>query len=322
MFTASRSFFTYLIVALFSSLQLCWATLTDYSNPANWAFWNEGSPRPADLFIVAPTVDLGEKGNTNANLQDKDFRAKFIGALRMELGIYSDQAAIFAPFYQQATLAVYGFSLQKARPCMDLAYADVKAAFLHYLANSTSNRPLILAGFSQGSEMILRLLKEYFHQPTLQNRLIAAYAIGWRITPNELRQFPHLRMAQHAKDTGVIISFNSESPRIQSSLFAGPNQKTCSINPLNWKTDSTPANSTLNRGACFTDYQGRIVKEIPHLTGAQIDPNRGTLKILDIHEEDYPAILFENGIYHLYDYQFFYRNLQHNVQLRTQSYLK
>ena len=33
---------------------------------------------------------------------------------------------------------------------------------------------------------------------------------------------------------------------------------------------------------------------------------------------DYPPSLdlFEEGVYHLYDYQFFYRNLEENVQAR------
>ena len=43
----------------------------------------------------------------------------------------------------------------------------------------------------------------------------------------------------------------------------------------------------------------------------------------DINPEDYPAGLdiFEDGIYHLYDYQFFYRNLQENVAVRIDAYL-
>ena len=32
--------------------------------------------------------------------------------------------------------------------------------------------------------------------------------------------------------------------------------------------------------------------------------------------------LFSDGVYHLYDYQFFYRNLQENVGVRLDAYLK
>lgn len=88
------------------------------------------------------------------------------------------------------------------------------------------------------------------------------------------------------------------------------------------KTDSTLADKNLNLGACFTDYDGNITKEINNLTGAYIDDVRGALKVTDVTAEEYPAGLdiFEDGIYHLYDYQFFYRNLQNNVQVRLNAY--
>ncbi|MEE0797258.1 MAG: hypothetical protein UIJ88_05440, partial [Anaerovoracaceae bacterium] len=111
---------------------------------------------------------------------------------------------------------------------------------------------------------------------------------------------------------------------IDDSLIIPAGTRTLAINPLNWKTDGTPASADENLGACFTDYDGNIVSEIPHLTGAYIDSERGALKVTDISPEEYPAGLsiFEDGVYHLYDYQFFYRNLQENVKTRIDAYLK
>ena len=89
---------------------------------------------------------------------------------------------------------------------------------------------------------------------------------------------------------------------------------------MNWRTDSAYADASENKGACFTNYSGEIVKEVSALTGAYIDETRGTLKLPDIAPEDYSNSLFPDGVYHLYDYQFFYRNLQENVALRTDAY--
>ena len=105
------------------------------------------------------------------------------------------------------------------------------------------------------------------------------------------------------------------------SLIVADGERTIGINPLNWKTDSTLAEKSLNKGACFTDYTGAITNEIPQLTGAYLDADRGTLIAVDIHPEDYSNSLFPDGIYHLYDYQFFYRNLQENVLVRTNAFL-
>lgn len=60
------------------------------------------------------------------------------------------------------------------------------------------------------------------------------------------------------------------------------------------------------------------------MTGAYIDETRGALKVIDVTEEDYPAGLsiLDEGVYHLYDYQFFYRNLQDNVAVRVDEYGK
>ena len=86
-------------------------------------------------------------------------------------------------------------------------------------------------------------------------------------------------------------------------------------------TDSTVADKSLNKGACFTKYSGEIKKEIPELTGAYLDPSRGTLRVTDVDPEEYSNSLFPDGVYHLYDYQFFFRNLQENVGVRLESYL-
>lgn len=171
--------------------------------------------------------------------------------------------------------------------------------------------------------MCIRLMKERFKNENIQDQLIACYAIGWRITEEEIREYPQLKSAEGESDTGVIISFNSEAESIDNSLTVPKGTKTLAINPLNWKTDGAIADISLNLGACFTDYDGNIIKETSNLTGAYIDDVRGTLKVTDVTPEEYPAGLdiFENGIYHLYDYQFFYRNLQKNVQIRINAYL-
>ena len=294
----------------------------DYSSRSNWAYYGNdiGSTQAVDVFFVGPTVFMGNDAQFNMRLDDPKVRSKFLGAINMEKGIYDSQTNFYAPFYRQAGLNVYKLESGLAAPCFELAYMDVKAAFEHYLQEANRNRPIILAGFSQGADMIVRLMKDKYHNPELQGKLIAAYVIGWRVTPEETAQYPHLRMAQGEFDTGVIISFNTEAPEVATSLTVPA--KTLGINPLNWKTAGEIADKSQNKGAVFTDYTGSIKKEIPNLTGAYLDQTRGTVKVTDINAEEYPPILelFKPGEYHIYDYQFFYRNLQLNVQDRIDVY--
>ena len=292
----------------------------DYSDMSNWAYWNEGKDKDADLFFVCPTVDMGKDGDFISNIDSEKYRDSFVGAINMELGIYNEVASVYAPFYRQATFPVYNLSKEEQETYLSFAYEDVKNAFIYYADHTDDSRPLILAGFSQGADLIIRLMKDLFDEPQYQRRLVGAYAIGWKLTEDELKEYSHLMPAMSETDTGVIIAFNSEDKDIASSLIIGEDEKTYSINPLNWKTTSEIADKSQNLGACFTDYSGNIKEEIPNLTGAYIDEKRGALKVTDIFKEDYPGKLFDDGIYHLYDYQFFFRNLQENVAKRLAVY--
>lgn len=50
-----------LVLAAFCSLAS--AQEPDYADTGSWAYWRVGESKPADLFIVCPTVDLGTGGN-------------------------------------------------------------------------------------------------------------------------------------------------------------------------------------------------------------------------------------------------------------------
>ncbi len=257
------------------------------------------------------------------DIQDDDVRGSFLGATNMEKGIYDEETRFFAPYYSQAGLVVYEMDdEEEMEPYLDIAYADVKNAFLYYLEEENDGNPIILAGFSQGADMCIRLLEDCFADEEMQDLLVACYAIGWRITEEEMEEYPYLTFAEDADDTGVLLAFDAEDPEIEDSIIIPEGTKSLCINPLTWSTDPAVADRSLNLGACFTNYDGEIVTEITEFTGAYIDEERGALKVTDVSPEEYPSNLpiFEDGSYHTYDYEFFYRNLQENVQTRIDAH--
>ena len=294
-----------------------------YANVDNWVYAEtDVAGKDADVFFVNPTVYKGTDEELVWEKYDKETKKSFVGAVNMEKGIYDDNARFFAPYYHQAALSAYYAPKAESKDIFDSAYSEVRDAFEYYMESYNDGRPLILAGFSQGAQHCIRLLKEYSDNEKFNRILVACYAIGWRFTEQEQAEYPDIQFAQGEKDTGVLIAFNSEAVDVQDSLMIPKGTKTLAINPLNWKNDGTVADKSMNLGACFTDYEGKITKEIPHLTGAYIDDNRGALKVTDVNPKDYPSVLFSDGIYHIYDYQFFYRNLEKNVQTRIESFLK
>lgn len=296
--------------------------IPDYSKEENWAYYGIGEDKEADLFLICPTVDT--KDEYNMSMDDEEVKKSFTGALNMERGIYEDHTRMFSPFYRQAAMKIYDLSAEEREQYLEKAYGDVSAAFSWYLKNKNDGRPIVLAGFSQGADLCYRVLKEYFADTDLQKQLVAVYAIGWPMTEEMITEFPQIRPAEAENDTGVVISFECESEDLTESFINPAGQKAISINPLNWKTDSTPADKSLNTGACFTSYSGKIEQEVPGLCGCYIDDERGTLKVTDVTPQEYPPVLpiLPEGSYHLYDYQFFFRNLQQNVELRLNTYME
>ena len=298
------------------------SAVPDYAKEENWAYFGLGEDKDADLFLICPTVDTRDE--YNMSMDDEEVKQSFSGALNMERGIYEDNTRMFAPYYRQAAMKIYDLSPEEREPYLELAYGDVSAAFSWYLENKNEGRPIVLAGFSQGADMCYRILKEYFGDSALQQQLVAVYAIGWPMTEEMITEYPQIRPAASENDTGVVVSFECESEDVTGTLVIPEDMKAISINPLNWVTDSTPADKSLNTGACFTSYSGKIKQEVPNLCGCCIDPERGALKVTDVTPEEYPPVLsfLPEGSYHIYDYQFYFRNLQQNVELRIRTYME
>ena len=294
-------------------------TAPDYDDPNSWAYFALGEDRGADVFIICPTVDTRSERNS-FDLNDK-LKGKFVSALDMEKGIFEDAGRLYSPYYRQMSINAYRQPDADRAEAKAVAYGDVSAAFRWYLNHENGGRPLILAGFSQGGEMCLELLKEYFGDTeegiALRDRLISVYALGWTVTEEMTRAYPQIVPAQGETDLGTVVSFDCEDGTLTDTIIIPAGVRALSINPLNWKTDGTPADRSENLGAVMSTG----AEPIPALCGAYIG-SRGELVVTDVTPADYPPVLdiFPEGAYHLYDYMFFFMNLKENVADRVAAW--
>ena len=291
----------------------------DYDDPASWAYFALGEDRGVDVFIVCPTVDTRSETNSY-DLNDK-LKGRFVNALDMEKGIFEDAGRLYSPYYRQMSINAYRLSEEEREKAKTVAYADVSVAFRWYLDHENGDRPLILAGFSQGGEMCLELLKEFCGDTAegnaLRARLVSVYALGWRVTEETVKAYPQIVPAQGKMDLGTVVSFDCEDGHLTETIIIPAGVRTLSINPLNWRTDGTPADRSENLGAVMSTG----AEPIPALCGAYIG-SRGELVVTDVTPADYPPGLdvFPEGAYHLYDYMFFFMNLKQNVAERVAAY--
>ena len=295
----------------------------NYKSPLMWAHYGKNPENPVDVFIVGATADWGEDGTWISSTYLPIDREMQAGLMSMQMSFYQDVSRVYAPFYRQTCLSVYYRPDAERGQYLAFSYKDVEAAFLYYLEHENQGRPFILAGFSQGSDLALRLMQKHFDDETLQSQLVAAYLIGWRIVEEDLRDFPHLKMAEGELDTGVIVSFNSEADFVTGSIIVPEGGYTYGINPLNWKTDDTLATKEENPGYCTLTMSGVAREPIPYITGCYRDQERGTIIPVDITPEEYPPKedLFVEGCYHDYELNLYHVSVRENVKNRTEQYL-
>lgn len=297
----------------------------DYSEAESWVYRDTSADKDADVFIIGPTMDYGDAGNYNMSLEDESHMSSYRSEINREKGLFEESANLYAPYYRQATLTVFTMEDEDAmQEYLDFAYEDVRSAFAYYLEHYNNGRPIILQGFSQGGYMVTRLIEEFFADEDLREQLVAAYAIGWCITQEDLDACPWLKMAQGETDLGVVISFECEAEGNDDGSLSVPlGQTMLSINPLTWSTGSEYADRSFNAGSVFMDSSGRVINRSLALTGAYIDEERGTLICPDLNPKYFPSIIpmFETGEYHPYDYEIFYQNIKDNVARRLSVYL-
>jgi len=294
----------------------------DYEKKTNWiSIPSEVGDHQVDVFYVYPTI-LFSKTPENMSLEDEELKKLARGVYIEQSGVFKNECNVFAPYYAQMSIAVLSLTGPEYDRYFNLAYEQVKSAFQYYMKNKNQGRPFFLAGHSQGSLMLLQLMKDLFDEEELQQQLIAAYTIGYSITDEDLQKYPWLKIAQKDDDNGVIITYNTQSPDATGSPVLLPSAH-C-INPLSWTTQTTHASKELNKGAVFFNTDENIDQEIPQYTDAQIRED-GALIVTGPNPDDFYVEgknAFPKGVFHKYDYQFFYRNLEENIQTRKSSYLK
>jgi hypothetical protein len=172
--------------------------------------------------------------------------------------------------------------------------------------------------------MLLELMKREFHKPSLMEKLIAAYLIGFSVTTQDIEAHPHLKIADDETDTGVIITYNTGTTKYNKPLPIILPGTFC-VNPLNWRTDSEYADKNAHLGAVFLKVGKKPLIERASYTGAYVSQQKNMLIIdepISIRLLRLANIAGAKLAIHSFDYAIFYRNLQKNVKTRMKAFME
>jgi hypothetical protein len=244
---------------------------------------------------------------------------------------FSPSANIFAPYYRQATIQVVSMTYAQQEPIVGgEPTTDALSAFDYYIKHLNNGRPFILAGHSQGSHILINLMAEYMKKnPDVYKRMIAAYVPGYSITPQYLQQNSELKFAENADDTQVIVAYNTVAPEISmpdTVILPGA----MVINPITWTRNEATATAAQNLGSISLDASGYPVldaqgqpKKVLGVADARIETATGKLicSTVDTATFDPGNQVIAAGIFHNYDYPFYYFDLRANAENRIKRYL-
>ena len=301
------------------------STVTDYAQHSNWLTTDTSCSKPVDVFYLYPTAYQKGPGDGNYCAVDNVSMVKGAnGAFNRQATAFLPVGNIFAPYYRQAD-AGYIFSLptvaEQDEAIRQVPAADALAAFRYYLDHYNNGRPFILAGHSQGSNVLLFILSEISRQPEVYSRMVAAYVIGFSVTQEYLDQNPSLTFASGPDDTGVIISFNTEAEGVTQSPVVRPGA--LAINPISWTLDDTKAPKEDNLGSItLITTSVSDLTPVMNLASAQVDPVRGVVLCKSVAPAMFSLPGLPAGVYHTFDYPFYFYNIRANAQNRVDHYLK
>ncbi len=293
---------------------------TDYAVAAHWMAVPAATNQRVDVFYLYPTAwtNSGPVPEYCA-IDDPQMLSNAPAAFARQATVFEPLANLYAPFYRQANLTPNDPVYVAGIPT-----TDATAAFDYYIRHFNNGRPFILAGHSQGANALAYLLSGYVKtNAALCARMIAAYVIGYPVTAEYLANNPHLKFAASSNDTGVIISYNTQAPNVAPA--ANPilwGLTGIVINPILWTRDTTLATTNQGCGSFMPNASG-VCERVPQYADARVNITNGVLicSTADTNALGRITALAGAGIFHSFDYPFYYYNLRSNAAERARIFL-
>lgn len=299
-------------------------------DPSHWAPEGVTTQRAADLaatFFVHPTTYL-DRDRWNAPLDAGGEAARRADIfVESQASAFNEVSDVWAPKYRQAAFGAFLLRSRDAQKALDLAYRDVLAAFDAFLRSQPADRPIILAGHSQGSMHLLRLLKD--RKDAIRGRLVAAYVGGWPVGVRSDLPATGLPPCTIADQFGCVISWQSfkdpANPQLVTKAWVGTKGLTGGVHERDDMLCTNPLTGTANASAFPAANQGTLVPD-GTLTDATLEVGRvgarcdsGFLLI----EGDIPNLgsyVLPGNNYHVYDYALFWGSIRADAGRRLAAW--
>jgi len=202
--------------------------------------WKADPNAPIDCFYVYPTVSTDPGQNSDMNPD-----AAEINVIKQQFARFASKCRPYAPMYRQITLVGLRKALAAPGAALNwgegIQYDDVRDAWNYYLKNDNKGRGVVLVAHSQGSFILIDLIKREIDGKPIQSKLVSAILMG-TVVPVEKGKdvggaFQHIPLCHTASQLGCLISFasfRSTVPPPANTLFGrvpDANMAAACVNP-------------------------------------------------------------------------------------------
>lgn len=239
--------------------------------------------RPCDCFFVhdstlipAISSPFGTPPRWNAPLREPAELVSKINEqtdLRVAAGAapFNRLCRIYAPRYRQVNVMCIALMMppspfarwKQLEQALEVAYQDVRRAFVRFI-EETRGRPFFIAGHSQGTMHLTRLLQEEIDPfPSRARRFLHGYLAGQTVPLSIFQAMKHLRPSACATDLCSISSWRTAPPGVLVVVVCGLifhagrgwkklRREILATNPISWRSGVSPSSKAAEyRGAAF-----------------------------------------------------------------------
>ncbi len=329
--TMAVAFLTFILILSYG----CISNTAPYHNMDNWAIRQNAVPRyfaNYDVIFVYPSM-FDDPSMPILNWIIPPHAENIFNYSKSQTqDIFGIKVRVFTPFVHQLAHSHYQKLVEEGRLYesdngLAVGILDTKNAIQHYLDNyHKPGHPYIIFGQGQGAVQLYEAMKECKDISPLDG-FVAAYLLGIPSKSQEdiLDDFGSrgITPAQGADDTGVICIWNTQGTIDDYSPYVTPG--TYVINPVNWRTDETPASIEHHLGTICYDFQAKKITErtltLPPLCDAVIDSQKGVLRIDSISVmSQCPALHLDENACYTNIHSLFLRNIAENATERVQQF--
>jgi hypothetical protein len=237
----------------------------DYTDPANWLcrpgradacaadqtatvvnadgseskeVWSADPNAPIDCFYVYPTVSTEPTPNSDMIPGPGEK-----GVVVQQVARLASKCRIYAPMNRQVTLAALRAYMagKPVAASRALAYDDVRDAWNEYLAHDNHGRGVVLIGHSQGTRVLIQLVKEEIDGKPIQKRIVSVILGGTvlqvPVGKDVGGDFKSIPLCRSTAQVGCVIAFASfranvpPPPGAPFGASGGPGLMAACVNP-------------------------------------------------------------------------------------------